>query len=361
MRRIIMMDTIIDPMGLHCSEFKIFTVNSLQFKGGKPFVPSHGTVCARILDQYIGEYELINIQMLPNENLGQGKSFGNIQAFKEALDMSIEHNADIVSISAASSLLSDSSLIYEKVKELSRQSIVVAALDNHGFISLPASYPFVMGVQADRKGYLDSGELAYCKEDPLGAGFYASCDAKVLNELRYRPSNSFAVPVAVAWCSHIMEQGKDVEQEISNMSKYPGNSYTENTSPWILETDTIPFILFSSLNPELSCRTIMDILHKNFRVQATALSCVGASPDIRIRKIVNAEKIEEEVRFMEQHYKTDLIFILTHIPSKDVIKEKVKPDLIISEDSNGFWVCGEKERVYVPEDKVAESIYRLLS
>ena len=193
-----MIDTEIDPSGLHCSKFTHLVSKSLKRGKGNQFRPSHGTICAEILDQFLEDYELINIEALPNENLGKRKAMGSIQALREALEICLDLKADIVSISAATTLLSDSAVICDLAFKLSQTSILVAALDNHGFVSLPASYPFVIGVQADRAGFLKPGELACRREDEAGAPFYAGCGQKTQSGFSYRPSNSFAVPVAAA-------------------------------------------------------------------------------------------------------------------------------------------------------------------
>ncbi len=39
--------------------------------------------------------------------------------------------------------------------------MIVSALDNDRYVTVPASYPFVVGVQSDREQYLHPGELAY--------------------------------------------------------------------------------------------------------------------------------------------------------------------------------------------------------
>ncbi len=360
MKKIVMIDTEIDPSGLHCSKFTHLVSKSLKRGKGNQFRPSHGTICAEILDQFLEDYELINIEALPNENLGKRKAMGSIRALREALEICLDLKADIVSISAATTLLSDSAVICDLAFKLSQTSILVAALDNHGFVSLPASYPFVIGVQADRAGFLKPGELACRGEDEAGAPFYAGCGQKTQSGFSYRPSNSFAVPVAAAWCGRILERGGDVFGACKCLPRYPFENRPGDTSLWAHPPGTIPRVTLEGPDSVSICRRAMDRLYRAYQVQAAALSWARESGDIRIREGKDGA-LEEEIRCMETRYKTDILFFLTCGSFSNTIKEKIEPDLEIRTDGEDIRVFYETNCVSVSEEKLAETVYRLLS
>jgi hypothetical protein len=66
---------------------------------------NHGTLCAMVLDYCAKDYDLVNMRIF-NEN--KAKVFGEIGTLAEALRLCIKLNVNAVSLSAVSSILSDS-------------------------------------------------------------------------------------------------------------------------------------------------------------------------------------------------------------------------------------------------------------
>ena len=112
---------------------------------------THGTLCAAVLDHCTSGFELINIQILPTVQNRVNPPRGSAERLAEALQLCKDMQVDIVSLSAVTSQLSDSRYIYDAALALSKSAVIVSSLDNARHITIPASYPFVFGVQSDRR------------------------------------------------------------------------------------------------------------------------------------------------------------------------------------------------------------------
>ena len=95
------MDTGICPEGLRCESFASYKICKDESDPGEM---SHGTLCARVLDSLADAYELVSIQILPNQSRGESKSLGLIEHFREGLKLCLELKADLVCMSAVSSV-----------------------------------------------------------------------------------------------------------------------------------------------------------------------------------------------------------------------------------------------------------------
>ena len=225
MSKIAILDTAISPKRLHCREF--YAYNVCGEGAGPARENSHGTVCARVLDSFTSDYGLYQIQILEDGGKTTEKPMGDIRHLKKGLQLCLKLDVDIVCMSAVSSILSDSGILYETAFQLARKSTLVAALDNRRYVTVPAAYPFVTGVQSDMENRLAPGGLAYQPEDLFGAGLYANCGTGLLNELGCIPSNSFAVPAAAARMNTWKNEGKDIKAELLALEAYPARRMEE--------------------------------------------------------------------------------------------------------------------------------------
>lgn len=352
MSRIAILDTGIEPSRLHCKSFVSYKICSDVEDGGD--ARSHGTVCAFVLDYFASDYDLVSIQVMPHTcEEGHGKPMGSIGHLREGLLLCAELGADIVCMSAVSSILSDSAYLYDEVKELSRRSILVSALDNRRFMTIPTGYPFVVGVQADRKNLLSPGEVAYRERDAFCANLYANCDIELLRHLGYAPSNSFAVPVAAARMNDWINRGEDIEKVFRRMRRYPERSGQEDVRPWEggLRRD-IPLILMSGTDDGQVyrvCRAAMDELYRSFQVQAAAICSMEGDYDIRFRMAASAEGMCRELLFMEYHYKTDLIFLAVGEKEREAAAGRIPADVEIL-------VCGDSAQLLYEGGRMEGSV-----
>ena len=363
MSKIAILDTAISPKHLHCQEFHIYNVCGGD--AGSVQENSHGTICARVLDYFTSGYALFQIQILEDGGKTAGKPMGDIRHLKKGLQLCLELDVDIVCMSAVSSILSDSGILYETVRRLAQKSALVAALDNRRYVTVPTAYPFVTGVQSDMKNCLAPGGLANQREDLFGAGVYANCETGILKELGCTPSNSFAVPVAAARMNTWKNEGKDVKTELLALEPYPVCGIEEEIS-FKRQAGLyreLPLAVLYALDGEDSyaaCRAAMDRLHGRYGVQASALCSMDAGADVRFRKRRPEGDFKQELLFMECCYKTDLVFLVIEKEERDHVMAQTDADLEILLDGDGVRILYEDGCAAGRAADLADLVYRIL-
>ena len=295
---------------------------------------THGTLCAMVLNHCASDYELLNIQIFNDNSV---KVFGQIELLANALRLCRDLKVDIISLSAVSSILSDSKKILDTTLELSRDSVIVSALDNARYITIPTSYPHVLGVSNDNAGLLKPGEIAFCPDNPFGVNIYANSDFDFLHHYECGPSNSLAVPVVVAFINDLLNRGKtktEIEIMLQSLKPYPlRNEHIDRDRLPRPARVEIP-IVFAVFESTTICSAMMDSLFDQYEVQSSALSFVEGDYDIRIQTVVDIECVESELCFMENHYKTDLIFIIGSENHLNEIKDKIEIDVELIQRSD---------------------------
>ena len=324
---------------------------------------SHGTMVALVLDHCLEDYELVSIQVLPDDSGRKGKTAGDIRDLEAALKLCTQLEVDVVNLSAVSSLLSDSKYLYDAAKRLSQKTVIVSALDNDRYVTVPASYPFVVGVQSDREQYLLPGELAYQEGERLGAQVYANCMFDFVRQAHYIPSNSLAAPVAAAYIGRQMDHGMSIEQMKQQLKPYKKvwNRKNELRSN---RNEEVPIILvFAKHEYEAAriAREAADRLFECHKVQATGISSVEMDYDIRFRRIGTMNDIEEELLFMNCHYKTDLIFVVAKKEEIDMVRDKAVFDIEIELKEHGFVAIYEDQCRKTDIEDMADTIYHILT
>ncbi len=360
MSRIAVLDTGICPKHLRCKSFASYKICE---DGNAPEETSHGTLCARVLDDLAEDYELISIQILPNQGGNKRKSLGKIEHFRKGLELCLELQTDLVCMSAVSSVLSDSAYLYDAAKKLAAQSVLLAALDNRRFLTVPTAYPFVLGVQSDWANLLSPGELAYEKEDPYFANVYANCEISSLRRLHCAPSNSFAVPAAAAKVNQWLHEKRDIEEAVCSLRAYPvTQKWKGAASGWKQEPGReIPLVWMHGQDEKRVyevCRSVMDELYGRYQIQASGLVSKTFGYDVRLRELSDGQNLKEVVQFMEHHYKTDLIFLLAG-------REQVERD--VPNQDVTVQICGHQVRITYEKqcsecgvETLAEEIYLAL-
>ena len=87
MHRVAVIDTVIDSRKLHCQRFESYNVCR---RGGEALTGtgiSHGTMVALVLDHCLENYELVSIQVLPDDSGRKGKTAGDIKFGRPRLDL----------------------------------------------------------------------------------------------------------------------------------------------------------------------------------------------------------------------------------------------------------------------------------
>lgn len=364
MSRIAFLDTMIDPGKLNnARKFYHYSVleNPVAYNEVNDY--SHGTACACILDHLTENYNLYNIEILPDTPVHQGKPKGSVRDMKKGLLLCRELDVDIICMSAVTSFLSDSGEIYDIVQEISSKSIFVAALDNRGYVTVPSSYPFVIGVQADRNNMLKPGEIASCKDSILHTDIYANCSFPWIVDMKCRSSNSLAVPVAASHMNGWINKGLEIRSMAEQLKRYPHPAYSclQEISAGV-QRDIPVVMTYGDDEKYVSyvSRLLMDDMYKKYQVQATCISTVGEPYDIRVKQ---AGFNEEDLAVMMKYYRTDLILIASgrDFYTKNNKKINADADIYLKKDTEKFTVsCGNRKSVHQIHD-LTETIYRILT
>lgn len=364
MSKIAILDTDISPKHLQCGKFH--TYNVCGEKNGKwASEASHGTICAKVLDYFTSDYELFSVQIMEDSGKMTEKPMGDILHLEKGLRLCLELDVDIVCMSSVSSILSDSNIIYSAAKELSQKSVLVAALDNKKYVTVPAAYPFVAGVQSDMKDFLNPGELAYKKQDLFYAGLYANCNIGLLKEFGCSPSNSFAVPAAAAKINDWKNQGKHIATEIQNLNPYPAYGIKEEIffKRGLGFCRELPLaVLYASEkeNVYASCQRAMDRLYAKYQVQSAALCSKEDGEDVRFRKRDATVELKQELLFVECCYKTDLIFLMIEKRERNQVMEQINADLEIILRGDTICILYEGVCAKGREEDMADLVYGIL-
>lgn len=322
---------------------------------------SHGTSCAMVLDHCASDYELVNIQIFRDK---KAKVYGEIDILARALELCRELKVDIVSLSAVSSILSDSKYLYDITSDLAKNTVIVSSLDNKRYVTVPTSYPHVLGVRSDVAGLLSPGEIAYCKNDPFGAQIYANCNFAFLREQHFGPSNSLAVPVVAAYVNNLLNQGQsisNIEHHLKNLKTYPISIEQESRCypARYIETE-IPVVFILDDTSKL-CKDIMDNLYEKYEVQSTALSIIEESYDVRIKKIKDSETILEDLHFMEHHYKTDVIFIIGGENLLEEVEKAIEIDVKLICQGDHTCIKHENGQELALNSSVSDRLHEILT
>ena len=246
-----------------CEEYPLFTTSS------DSICDDHGTMCARIFEHYAEEYDyqIVDIKVLnsiydtdDNEDIGKG----NIQDLNKALELCLDINVNIISMSLGSSLLSDSRYVRDVIDRLNKRGVViVAANSNSRKLSVPAVFPEVFGVEYDIWRILKPGEILYCPNDPLRIDIVSAFEFE--DEL---PSNSYAVPIVTARINKYISEGKSNRKAIvqafmddcNKCDLFTKKKYMADDAPCELPhikviTDEPPIIAYEYVKDIMDCLT----------------------------------------------------------------------------------------------------------
>lgn len=334
---------------------------------------THATICAMILEECTENYEIVSIQIMKD-----CETPTHIDSLVKALQMCLDFQVDIISMSIGTVRMSESLKLHEVIKALAEKNIImVGAISNNQLLTLPALYPEVIGVQCDTKGFLKPMELIVHQENWLGTQVTANCDFEFFNSrlyplqanhavinknISYLPSNSFAVPLVVAYINTYLNEyrkGNNIlklnrnnntgNYERNNPSQKQVLEFLERKSPikgikkeWkrckkienqLRKTNhTIPHVcMVVSKEKDLEFgKRIVDELYLKHLIESIGFVNSETVEDIRFfslkRNSLNIEAVES---FLEMFSEAEMLFsVLTETEFQE-LKCKLDIDLII--------------------------------
>lgn len=175
---------------------------------------SHSTRIAQIIERYCDiNLKIINIALNVDAN-----NQINIYDLKAALNFCIDLEVDMINLSIGSKKMSDIQYIRNEIQKLHEKgTIIVSAISNDFYMTLPASLPQVIGVMHDYNCLLNPKDMIRVHENILGVQYIANAN-HILTAENYIASNSFSVPLVI---SKLLN---DNSMEINNENKYAFNN-----------------------------------------------------------------------------------------------------------------------------------------
>ena len=154
-------------------------------------VCEHGTICALIIEKYLEDCSLHCVKILDE------KGEGNLNNMSIALDYYNISNIHIINNSMGTTYFQDKTTMRKIINHYGNKGfIIVAAASNDGFITYPASFSNVIGVEAGESFYTDQD-----KQFQKGVDFIAPSNHKIIIEgfsFYLGKSNSYATPYVVS-------------------------------------------------------------------------------------------------------------------------------------------------------------------
>ncbi|WP_025702979.1 S8 family serine peptidase [Paenibacillus graminis] len=190
---------------------------------------SHGTVCAGIIKKYAPAARLSSVKILNDKNNRKGTTKQLITALYWCLDNHIK----IVNLSLGSTYFLDFAAIRDCVNDVAEQGIImVAASNNNGLFTLPASLTNVIGVKSS--GDLHSNQYVFDPYPYDGIDVITSGKHSIPSEqgevFETNSSNSFAAPFITGRVHEILTKHPfftldDIKTELNNNSISNESSY----------------------------------------------------------------------------------------------------------------------------------------
>ncbi len=141
----------------------------INVSGLDGYTSHHGTSCARIINNIIPGCRFVSIKILNDRSKAEAAQL------VKALEWCINNRARVVNMSLGSVSFNDYDSIRRVVNKAYRQGvIIVAALNNNGLFTYPASFENVIGVKCDRENRLKENDFLYYHTPIDGADFIVS-------------------------------------------------------------------------------------------------------------------------------------------------------------------------------------------
>lgn len=157
----------------------------------------HGSICAGIIKQYLPNAQFASIKILNESASAQADQLIN------ALEWCSMKGIRLVNLSLGTIHPQDFPGIEQIVRHVVEEGmIIIAAANNHGYLTYPAALPNVIGVKQDQTGELEEGEYLYHIAPFDGVDLTIASPLTLINDqgqsIPVGRSNSIAAPVVTA-------------------------------------------------------------------------------------------------------------------------------------------------------------------
>ena len=331
MKRIVLIDGEVNKRMLRYPERLVKTVRLTEDKGEtcNDLNTRHATLIAGILEQLASGYQIVNIAVLGQEHSAR------IADLITALNMCIELDADIVSMSMGSALPTDALQLYPITKEIADHgTVIVAAQSNSGEWTFPAAFRHVLGVQCDLVERLPPGGIDVHESNLLGIDITASCRGLLLNRDDNR--NSFAVPVAVAKLLTFPQL--NVQQLLLWLKCHQKPSICMTVNESAASTVRHSCLIGLCL-PKCSFHladAILCCLNQTHNVQTVGVVAEDIFDAPCWMKVGSINELTYALHLLEKHSVADIILVVPTV-SANKLAEMVQVDLVVDAMESNTW------------------------
>ena len=250
---------------------------------------SHGTLVAKVLEQYAINYEIISVQII--DNWFQSRRCSS-DLLKKALDFCAELDCDAINISLGTKRLSEAIALLPSLKKVQFAGTpIVAACSNTFHRTIPAAMDEVFGVICDLQNELPFGAYAVSPDPYLGTDYIANYAIDFSENAGTRMSNSLATAVVTAKINNILNQKKCTHAELVSELNKDAEKLTikkENTSFDSMKPTTIPTVyLVDILASEKDKQFALLDLFAEDGYEVIAASDIDGLSDARFLKLSN--------------------------------------------------------------------------
>lgn len=250
---------------------------------------SHGTLVAKVLEQYAVNYEIISIQII--DNWFQSKRC-SIDLLKKALDFCATLDCNVINISLGTKRLSEAIGLFPSLKKVQLVGIpIVAACSNTFHRTIPAAMDGVFAVVCDLQNDLPAGTYAVSPDPYLGTEYVANYTIDFSENAGTLMSNSLATAVVTAKINNILNRKKCTHAELVSELNKEAEKLTlkrESTSFYSFKPITIPVVyLVDILTYEKDKQSLLLDLFAEDGYEAIAASDVDGLTDARFLKLSN--------------------------------------------------------------------------
>lgn len=275
---------------------------------------THGTLVAKVLEQYAVNYEIISVQL--HDNLLEETAL-SVDTLVVALKFCLELDVDIISVSLGSEKLSEIRMMTETLDALHCRGIpIVAAYSNDMFKTIPAAYDSVVGVRADSSNSLSDGRYGIELDPYLGTSFIARYSLPGCNKGQ-PPCNSLAVPVIAAQINRLINQHHRNSPKITEQLISQADFRVQENGKWRpvhrnrIE-DKAAIIYFVNI---FTCDVdkqvhLLDAFAEN-GFEAVGLNCAVPSSDVRLitLPLLNNAVIQESHAKLSACTQSDILIV----------------------------------------------------
>lgn len=295
---------------------------------------THGTLVAKILQQYATEYEIISVQILDNWFLQHKCS---TELLLIALDFCIRSDIDLIHCSIGTERLSHIREMDDLLSQIIQSNIpIVAACSNAKYRTIPASCANVFGVMCDEENILPEGTFALLKNPYLNIEFVANYQLPIIGGRGGAKSNSLAAPVITAKINDLlnmkMEHSIPIIFDELKRKAWPDIRYDSLPNSRIGNQDSVPIVYLVDVFPEDSCwqSKLLNIFAFH-GYEAVGLSSATEVYDVRLLCYmdVNIQKPKDIQERIIASTRLDLLLVFLNMETAHIWGLNKEPDALI--------------------------------